>query len=125
VAQCLNNRGTIESLQGKFVDAEATYREAIAIDMATFGEDGPATLNGLNNLAQLFIQLKDRAKLEEAEEILQSVEAKRLAVLGDKHVDYATSLCDLGIVRMDLGKFEEAKKNIHAAIAIWKSQEDG
>lgn len=121
VALCLNNLGMIRTLQGRTAEAEQAYREAIAIDLNTFGEDGLTTLAGLNNLAQLFIQLKGKPSLLEAEDILQSVAQKRKKLLGSKHVDYATTLCDQGKVAMELGKYDEAKALMLKAIEIWET----
>jgi len=79
IAYSLNEIGVLCQAEGKPADAEAYFREALAMNMATSGEDSDATFTSMLNLATLLQVQADKA--EEAEQLYRrmiAVQEKKL-----------------------------------------------
>ena len=63
-ASCYNNLAVALSDQGKYAEAEAMYRRALAIHLKALGEGHPEIVMSYNNLAET---LRDQGKRAEAE----------------------------------------------------------
>ncbi|KAH8884106.1 hypothetical protein GQ53DRAFT_609582, partial [Thozetella sp. PMI_491] len=60
----INNLLGVLKSQGKYDDAEAMYREALALREKVLGRENPSMLTSMNNLA---LVLKSQGKYDEAE----------------------------------------------------------
>ncbi|MBX3362217.1 MAG: tetratricopeptide repeat protein [Phycisphaeraceae bacterium] len=68
--------------QGKLVEAEPYYREMLEKRRRVLGEENPATLSAINDMAVL---LRSQGRLEEAIQFLREAVEKRRRVHGEVH----------------------------------------
>jgi CHAT domain-containing protein len=94
-------------------EAEALYRQALAVRLKALGEGHPQVGQSYNNLA--FV-LRDRGKLPEAEALYRQALAVRLKALGEDHPDTAASYRNLGLTLARLGKADEALDALTSAV---------
>jgi tetratricopeptide (TPR) repeat protein len=104
-AELLNNLANLRQAQGRYAEAEATYREALADVTARMGEDHPFTLGLTNNLGSL---LRTQGKFDEA--IATQRKALELArkVFGPDHPDTLTLGNNFGLMLTEAGRYDEA-----------------
>ena len=91
--------------QGKYAEAEAHYKRALAIREAKLGKDHPDVARTLNNLADVY---EAQGKYAEAEAHYKRALAIREAKLGKDHPDVAQTLNNLAVVYRAQGKIAEA-----------------
>lgn len=103
------------SAGGRYAEAEALARRALAIREEMLGERHPATARSRNDLGDLLRELGD---LEGARPHLERALAIRKDVLGIRHPDTAQSLNDLGVLLQELGDLEGSRPNLEEALAI-------
>ena len=113
-----DNLGTVCHAQGKFDDAERSYKQALAIREKAPGEPKRNLAPTLHNLGTLYLE---RGRNAEAEALLRRA---TLAIheegLGAEHVEVATSLdCLLVKACKAQGKRDEARQLEARALAIW------
>ncbi|MGI9289460.1 MAG: tetratricopeptide repeat protein [Pseudomonadales bacterium] len=105
-AEILNALGEAQRLQANHEQAEALYREAIAILRQVTNGDHSELATGLHGLAMLQRLQGDAAKAEansrEAVEIFRTV-------LGESHSYYTVGLNGLGLLLAYLERYEEAE----------------
>src|SRR5689334_2314447 len=75
--------------QGKYIEAEPLYKQALAIHEKVLGSDHPDMAISLNNLAELY---RSQGKYIEAEPLYKQALAIREKVLGSDHPYTAISL---------------------------------
>ena len=78
-ATSYNNLASTLRAQGKYAEAEAMHRRALAIKLKALGEDHPSTATSYNNLAET---LGAQGKYAEAEAMHRRALAIRLKALG-------------------------------------------
>ena len=78
----VNNLAVLLKAQGKLVEAEPLYREALEGRRRTLGDTHPNTLNSINNFAML---LEAQRKLSEAELLYREAVSGAKKTLGDAH----------------------------------------
>jgi tetratricopeptide (TPR) repeat protein len=101
--------------QGQYVEAEALYREALAIDADTIGTSHPVYAAHLNNLA---LALKAQGHYAEAEALYREALAIDADTIGKTHPDYAIHLNNLALVLRVQGQYVEAEALYREALAI-------
>jgi serine/threonine protein kinase/tetratricopeptide (TPR) repeat protein len=98
--------GTTYRDLGELEAAEAQLRSAVATNRRVLGDDDPATLVSINDLA---LTLQNRGKWEEAEVLtLEGLEGCR-RVLGDDHIETRTAASNYGHLLAEAGRFAEAE----------------
>ena len=82
-------------LQGRYLEAEPLYLQALELRRLLLGENHPDVANSLNNLAGLY---DSQGRYAEAEPLyLQALELWR-SLLGESHPHVATSLNNLALL---------------------------
>ena len=99
---------------GKFREAEAQARQALAIREEVLGQLHPESINNLNHLAYLLLLQKDHAA---ARPLYERTLDLRKRVLGERHPDYAQSLTNLMFVNWLL-------RDYAAARTVWQEKLD-
>lgn len=113
-AEVYHHLGALNERAGHFSDAVVNYRQALKIRLQQLGPD-PVTARTTNNLARSLYYL--RAFAEAAELHLATLNI-RIATLGRKHPDTATSINNLGAVYRAQGDNERAVEMFQQALEI-------
>ena len=96
----------------QYADAEALFRQVLAIEEEPLGKTHPAYATDLNNLANVYYWQHDYAK---AEPLYRQVVAIRLAAYGPKHVDYRIGVTNLANTLDKLAAAAVERENWQAA----------
>ncbi len=92
---------------GELEAAEAQLRSAVATNRRVLGNDDPATLISINDLA---LTLQDRGDWDESEALtVEGLEGCR-RVLGDDHIETRTAASNYGQLLAETGRFAEAER---------------
>ena len=117
-ATCVNNRAGSYRQMCEFDKAEEGFAECLEIYKATVGRKHILYSAGLNNCALVALDKgqTDRAAalLEEAAEILKD--------LPDHLDEYATSLANTAELYRQLGRFEDAERNLLEAKDVYENR---
>src|SRR5271157_2474037 len=114
-ARQANNLAATLHDQGKYAEAEAMHRQALAITRKALGEDHPDTAGSYNNLAET---LRAQGKYAEAEAMHRRALAITRKALGEDHPDTAGSYNNLAATLSAQGKYAEAEALHRRALAI-------
>ncbi|MDQ3339527.1 MAG: serine/threonine-protein kinase [Myxococcota bacterium] len=102
-----NNTGIMAGLFGDWTEALRSARVVRAISEKQNGIDHPSTALAISNEGAA---LRELGRLAEAEPLtLQALDIRK-RVLGEKHADYATSLTEVGELRLAQARWKEAEK---------------
>jgi tetratricopeptide (TPR) repeat protein len=115
VAVSLSQLAQVYAGQGKHVEAEPIYLQALKIYQAVYGEnhaDVAATLNNLGVLHRMYGQYA------EAEPLLSRALAIKEKLLGPDHPDVALSVANLGQLWVAQGQPEKAEPYYRRALMI-------
>ena len=116
VTASLNNLALLYYNQGRYVEAEPLYLQAL--ELSLLGDDHPDVADSLNNLALLY---KSQGRYAEAEPLyLQALELRE-RFLGDNHPDVANSLSNLAGLYESQGRYAEAEPLYLLALELKKS----
>ena len=115
VATAANNLALLLLDTNRIEEAEPLMRQALAIDVAAFGNQHPKVAIRLNNLASL---LKDTNRIEEAEPLMRQALAIDVAAFGNQHPKVAIRLNNLALLLLDTNRIEEAEPLMRQALAI-------
>ncbi|MBI1353364.1 MAG: tetratricopeptide repeat protein [Acidobacteria bacterium] len=110
----LDRIGTHHQLHGRLRQAAAALRKALALDLATHGDDHPNVSTRQSNLALI---LKDLGEPAAARDLLRPALATVLARYGPDHPNVATTQSNLATVLQDLGELPEARDLLRKALA--------
>ena len=80
---------------------------ALEIRRRVLGDDAPATLNSINNLAYL---LQVQGRLKEASPLIREVLERKRRVLGEEHIETIVSISNMGSQMWYEGDLEQAEK---------------
>lgn len=103
----LSQNAWCEYQLGRYLQAESSYRSALALMRQLHGPEHTAVSASLNNLASV---LSRQGKYESAEKLFRQSLEMRQRLLGIQHPDVATSLNNLADVLSAQGKTESAEK---------------
>lgn len=92
--------------QGKFADAEKSFRAVYDLTLKKYGPDHPATLNAHMNIANVLLQ---EDKFADAEAIYKEVLEGDRRVLGPEHPRTLLVMGNLGIVYLNEKRYPEAE----------------
>jgi tetratricopeptide (TPR) repeat protein len=101
--------------EGKLVEAEAVYREELAMEKKLSGNEHVFVANSLVSLADL---LWEEPKLAEAEACEREALAMRRKLLGHNDPEVAVSLAQLALAFLDQQRFVEAEPLARECLAI-------
>ena len=104
--------------QGKYDEAEALYRQALAVFERVYGPDHYELAVTFNNLAALSHAKGDDA---EAEQLYRRPWPSRRRSLGPDHPDVAMTLNNLAVLYKSAGKYSEAEPLYQRALAIFEA----
>ena len=99
---------------GRYEEAEAPARSALALVEKLNGRSSEEMASGLNRLASV---LQDRGKLDDAEKLFREALTTLELVLGTKHLDVASLLSNLGLLLYHRGQLDEAESLLRRALA--------
>lgn len=92
--------------QGKFADAEKSFRTVYDLSLKKYGPDHPATFNAYTNIGNILLQ---QDKFAEAETIFKQVLAGERRMLGPEHPRTLLVMGNLGIVYLNQKRYPEAE----------------
>ncbi|MEM6336945.1 MAG: serine/threonine-protein kinase [Bacteroidota bacterium] len=98
-------------------EAEATYLESIDNLIEGYGPDHPNAVFARQALSDFYA---DNGDLEKADSLLQIVLEEGSRIMGKESLDYAFTLSDLGRIRSEQGKTQEAQELHEEAIRLIK-----
>ena len=110
---CVEDHAAMLHDAGKYGEAEALYRRALALAQEAFGAESVDALPARENLAAL---LWDAGKAGEAEPEYRIVLERLEALVGGAHPDAAAARHDLGEVLVELGRGDEARPLLARAL---------
>lgn len=99
---------------GKFAEACREEQTTLQGFREVLGDDHPDTLRTTNNLALSFFLAGD---VPTALELEQKNRAHRLALFGPDHSDVWWSTCNVGTYLRELGRYEDAQKELADSLA--------
>jgi tRNA A-37 threonylcarbamoyl transferase component Bud32 len=103
--------------RNKWADAEATFREALAVaEQRAAGKATPLVADGLNGLAQCLVL---QTRIEEAKPLATRAVELHRHVHGDQHPETAQALMLLGHCYLDRHEFADAELRYRAALTIF------
>ncbi len=114
-AQLENSRGVLDIDRGRFDDAEAHFRKAVALREAVFGRHHVLTADALGNLGYV---ARQREHPELAEPLHREQQEIYEAVLGGGHPKVADALENRAMAVFELGKTAEALALLDRAYRI-------
>jgi serine/threonine protein kinase/Tfp pilus assembly protein PilF len=115
LAKSLDRYAILQSQQGHLEQAEALFREALALGRQAWGDPHPEIALIGNDLALL---LKDRGRLDESEALLVATERTQHRLFRGPHPHLVTTLNNFGQLRAEQGRFAEAESLYRASIAM-------
>jgi tetratricopeptide (TPR) repeat protein len=118
-ARTLAVMGGYHSGRGDLAAAEPYFKQALAMRTATLGPEHPLTLDTLDYLAKVTLEL---GQLEEAERMFRRVFEAKGRLFGSVSPDTAFAQCALGEVLYKLERFAEAEAMIRAALEVQTAQ---
>ena len=120
-AVALQNGANIMMVSGDLDTAEQMYKTAESI-LVYRGFDKDYRMAALcNNISALYRQMEKFTESEEA--AVKSIDI--ISNMPQCQIELATSLVNLGEVRSRLGKYDEAEKNLKAALTIFEKESGG
>ncbi|MBU1449916.1 MAG: tetratricopeptide repeat protein, partial [Proteobacteria bacterium] len=111
----INNLAGVLEAQGKFLEAEKLFQQAIEIDQKTISKKHPNYATHLNNLARV---LEEQGKFPEAEKLFRQAIEIDQKTIGKKQPNHAIRLNNLAGVLRAQGKFSEAEELYRQAMEI-------
>ena len=111
--------GRIFTIQGRDAEAIELVREALAIDVKTFGEVHLRTASDLGNLGILHWQTGDYAA---AESLLDRSRRSLEEIMGKDHMRVAETLHGSAMVALATGRYGDAEAQLNRALTITRQK---
>lgn len=115
LADALDVLGTAQQEAGRYDEAEATFREALALRER--GDDQKSLADALTNMATLLHTRERVADLPEAARLQARALTIRRELFGTEHLDTAQALANLAVVQLAQGDVA-AESGLREALAI-------
>ena len=115
LALSLNNLAETHRMQGRFVEAEQSAREALALREAAFGPNDASVADSLNTLA---LSRHAQGHPGEAVALYQRALGIWEPTLGASHARVAVVLNNLAMAQRDQGQLDAAEATLRRSIAI-------
>lgn len=116
-ADQLDATGVQRRNEGKYVEAEKLFRQALAIQEEALPVEHPRVARSLHNLA---VSLLEQGKYTEAEKLFRQVLTIREKMLLPQHPDLASSIHALAAILRIQGKYANSEQLFRQALAIWQ-----
>lgn len=116
-ARALDLIGRVYTVQSRYSEAEASYRQALQIDQVALGEKHPNYATDLDDLASLYVAM---GRNEQADGLYQQAERIEKETVGENDPLYATTLCDLGDLYRYMGRYKQAEPLYQQSLTIRK-----
>jgi serine/threonine-protein kinase len=110
----LNDLATAQMMNGDLPGAEATYKQALAMSIATLGEDHPEVASVRENLGNVYFRSK---RYDETLRNLDAVLAARKKALGPDSEPVARTQANMATVYKMAGKLEDSNRLYRTALA--------
>jgi eukaryotic-like serine/threonine-protein kinase len=114
-ARLMATMGTVYTNLGLYDRASPLLQQAVTIDRRLLGDDHPATLAAVTQLANL---LWYQNRPNEAEQLYRDVAERRRRVLGEEHADTLRSNDDLASVYVVQKRLDEAERLGKRTLAV-------
>ncbi|HEX8200754.1 MAG TPA: FxSxx-COOH system tetratricopeptide repeat protein [Isosphaeraceae bacterium] len=115
IGKLLDRVGVFDEFRARSEDAEASFRQSLAVWEAAFGLEDPRVARTLTHLGRV---LQDRGKLAEARRCLERALRIKEAAYGPDHPQVASTLGNLGNVAHAQGDLAEARRCQERALRI-------
>jgi len=109
--------GQAQELQGKVVEAEASYRRSLALIRAQIGLKHPKARVAVDRLASLLEQV---GRHDEAQKLFLELLEELRSAYGAEHVWVADALVDFSSLASQHGDFSERKRLLNEALKIYR-----
>ena len=109
-----NDLATAQLMNGDLAGAEASYKQALAINIANLGEDHPEVASVRENLGNVYFRSK---RYDETLRMLDAVLAARKKALGADSEPVARTQANMATVYKMAGKLEESDRLYRTALA--------
>jgi len=116
VADSLNALGTFHFEEGKTVEAESAFQEALRILRQVAPTGHPSSLSAMNNLSATLLAL---GRYRESEPIERALLDEKRRVIGTESVPVAITWGNLGTVLAHLGRHSEAEEAFRTAHTLF------
>ena len=116
------DQGLVHRDLAEYVRAEASFREALAMQREINGDTHPVVAISLEALAETLHRLR---RDDEAEPLAREALSIRQAVYDDRHPLLGRSFDQLGRIRGRLGDIESSERLIFRALTIWMIATEG
>ena len=113
MATSLGRLASLYHDQGRYLEAEPLYLQALALKRSLLGEQHPDVAASLNNLALLY---DSQGRYEEAEPLYLQALALWRSLLGEQHPNVATSLNNLAVLYANQGRLTDAEPLLAQAL---------
>ncbi len=117
LAAILSNLGALYQTQGRYDQAEASFKQALRMREKLFGQDHPNVAQVLNNLAALNTE---RDRYVDALLLYQRALTIQRKALGNAHPDVGMTLHNLAALYLSQGRLADAEKLAQEAVNIWQ-----
>lgn len=117
VATSLNNIAYFNCSQGRYVEAELLYVQALEIRKQLLGEEHSTVAASLNNLAELY---RVQGRYQEAKPLFVKALALNKLLLGEDSQEVAINLNNLALLYLDQSYYQEAEPLLVEALALNK-----
>jgi eukaryotic-like serine/threonine-protein kinase len=114
-ADLFSSLGQVYRAITAYTNAEASFREALAIRTRLWGEFNQDSASSMDELGTVLLEA---TRLAEAEPLLQKALTVRKQLLGPEHPDVATTLCNIGVLRQYEGRAAEAETRCRESLEI-------
>jgi serine/threonine protein kinase/tetratricopeptide (TPR) repeat protein len=119
-AWLLNNKGSVDEVQGRKAEALQSHEEALALKIKAWGgADHPDVGISEGNIA---VVLQDLGRYQEALAHIDRAIAIESHGLGAEHPDVASQLSNRGEILNALGRHREARQSFERARIIWERE---
>ena len=110
-----NNLANAYKQAGRFAEAEALYRDILAIDRRVHGPNHKNTLMAVANVGTA---LADQGKHSAAEAVFCDIVERKREVLGSDHESTLLTASNLALALVNQGKYAEAEPVLRETLAI-------
>jgi tetratricopeptide (TPR) repeat protein/predicted Ser/Thr protein kinase len=114
-AQVLNSLGFLYDSQGKYEEAVAQHRRALALKEKLYGPSNERVTDSLDNLG---LALSELGRYEEGEKYLRRALEIDEKAFGSEHPELLAALNNLGSLLNELGRTDEALMHLRRALRL-------
>jgi tetratricopeptide (TPR) repeat protein len=118
IAAALTALGDLLEERRELTEAEATYREALAMREALFGDDSKLTADSLERLTSLIVESGNESRTDEIRQLWSRTLAAYEAALGVDHRTTVRQMCEYGTWLYLHGLQDESEEVLDRGLAL-------